>query len=198
MPFQHTAARRRLGSVMRPLDGTAAFQHTAARRRLGSYRFWPKYHEPVSTHSRPKAAGSFENGDGIQPIVVSTHSRPKAAGFLKIDHELIICVSTHSRLKAAGCRRLARRPSETCFNTQPPEGGWLRMVQVLPMVVMVSTHSRLKAAGARYTRNRIFKLRFNTQPPEGGWTPKKCAGQTDMVSTHSRLKAAGQERPAKC
>ena len=87
---------------MRPLDGTAAFQHTAARRRLGSYRFWPKYHEPVSTHSRPKAAGSFENGDGIQPIVVSTHSRPKAAGFLKIDHELIICVSTHSRLKAAG------------------------------------------------------------------------------------------------
>ena len=58
---------------------TIKFQHTAARRRLaiklninGTYLF-------VSTHSRPKAAGS-----GFYPCrtvnQVSTHSRPKAAG----------------------------------------------------------------------------------------------------------------------
>ena len=35
---------------------------------------------------------------------------------------------------------------DTCFNTQPPEGGWLRDSGRL-IVVDVSTHSRPKAAG---------------------------------------------------
>ena len=34
-------------------------------------------------------------------------------------------VSTHSRLKAAGWRCLMRCRFCRCFNTQPPEGGWL-------------------------------------------------------------------------
>ena len=56
-----------------------------------------------------------------------------------------------------------------CFNTQPPEGGWLTG---LPF-----------AASCRC---------FNTQPPEGGW-PYRYHGNGDVfkVSTHSRLKAAG-------
>ena len=63
---------------------------------------FPKVYYIVSTHSRPKAAGSCV---GITANLqgVSTHSRPKAAGF------------------ASGW--LALR--EGGFNSQPPEGGWL-------------------------------------------------------------------------
>ncbi len=55
----------------------------------------------VSTHSRPKAAGTdrYPAGGGVG---VSTHSRPKAAGFYR-----------------AFCQQQAYR-----FNSQPPEGGW--------------------------------------------------------------------------
>ena len=55
----------------------------------------------VSTHSRPKAAGSQGNALGSS-TTVSTHSRPKAAG---------------TQIQRA---RIDRRS----FNTQPPEGGW--------------------------------------------------------------------------
>ena len=56
-----------------------------------------------------------------------------------------------------------------CFNTQPPEGGWLATVIVA-----------------------VFNSRFNTQPPEGGWY-RQHKNQLPMirVSTHSRPKAAG-------
>ena len=33
------------------------FQHTAARRRLVKQAIYERYGDPVSTHSRPKAAG---------------------------------------------------------------------------------------------------------------------------------------------
>ena len=58
----------------------------------------------------------------------------------------------------------------TCFNTQPPEGGWEDEEGVLS-VKAVSTHSRLKAAGSTYQ----------------GSNP-----DSSIVSTHSRLKAAGE------
>ena len=55
-------------------------------------------------------------------------------------------VSTHSRLKAAGRCYSGSIGSDYCFNTQPPEGGWLLITQH-PRLIDVSTHSRLKAAG---------------------------------------------------
>ena len=55
---------------------------------------------------------------------VSTHSRPKAAGF-----------NTHDEVCPI-----------YCFNTQPPEGGWLGLA-VNTIGGIVSTHSRPKAAG---------------------------------------------------
>ena len=57
----------------------------------------------------------------------------------------------------------------TCFNTQPPKGGWRCELIRLRCLLLVSTHSRLKAAGA---------------VPGGN-------AYRDKVSTHSRLKAAG-------
>ena len=56
-----------------------------------------------------------------------------------------------------------------CFNTQPPEGGWMSdLDKVLDKIV--STHSRPKAAGHA-------ALPFDFR---------------DFVSTHSRPKAAGR------
>ena len=55
------------------------FQLTAARRRLGGVSRFTFLIEIVSTHSRPKAAGSWQD-DLSKGFAVSTHSRPKAAG----------------------------------------------------------------------------------------------------------------------
>ena len=81
------------------------------------------------------------------PTIVSTHSRPKAAGYLN-DVGLF---------------------GDYCFNTQPPEGGWLAINPTCGTIVKVSTHSRPKAAG------------FSAE-----W-----AQSITVVSTHSRPKAAG-------
>ena len=55
-----------------------------------------------------------------------------------------------------------------CFNTQPPEGGWV---------------TRFKTC--------MFGSSFNTQPPEGGWASSQNIPTSQVVSTHSRPKAAG-------
>ena len=55
-------------------------------------------------------------------------------------------VSTHSRLKAAGVTISINPCIYYGFNTQPPEGGWVRAI-VIKQIAKVSTHSRLKAAG---------------------------------------------------
>ena len=58
-------------------------------------------------------------------VVVSTHSRPKAAGMVSATGLYTFAVSTHSRPKAAGPFSFALVRGNPCFNTQPPEGGWL-------------------------------------------------------------------------
>ena len=100
------------------------FQHTAARRRLATPELENLAALCVSTHSRPKAAGHAEFAQHIR-IAVSTHSRPKAAGQTKSKIGLFIMVSTHSRPKAAGCGLCSVTANYCCFNTQPPEGGWV-------------------------------------------------------------------------
>ena len=77
----------------------------------------------VSTHSRPKAAGSPAPKISVF-VAVSTHSRPKAAGDLKGKESTLNDVSTHSRPKAAGTAGTLLITRVKCFNTQPPEGGW--------------------------------------------------------------------------
>ena len=61
-------------------------------------------------------------------------------------------VSTHSRLKAAGSNQLRSQPVTSCFNTQPPKGGWATPATI-HISARVSTHSRLKAAG-KNAKNR--------------------------------------------
>ena len=61
------------------LPACLPFQLTAARRRLDAYDIVKGALESVSTHSRPKAAGTAPIYDQVRKVV-STHSRPKAAG----------------------------------------------------------------------------------------------------------------------
>ena len=144
--FQHTAARRRLESLIRPPIKKPVFQHTAARRRLGILPQPTSSLKPVSTHSRPKAAGCTYNYEKVPQKGFNT--QPPEGGW---------------RMPASSLWR-AR-----CFNTQPPEGGWVLMHwdslslslfqhtaarrrlgntrRISWIAKIVSTHSRPKAAG---------------------------------------------------
>ena len=81
---------------------TNGFQHTAARRRLVNILMLPLLLFVVSTHSRPKAAGS-KNDSANATNIVSTHSRPKAAGHLLMLNFTVFQVFQHT----AARRRLA-------------------------------------------------------------------------------------------
>ena len=147
----------------------------------------PAIHQAVSTHSRPKAAGLTPSSPD-RSMAVSTHSRPKAAGpehrrlpgveqsfqHTAARRRLAIppksrrkwrCVSTHSRPKAAGAAHGWPTPLTSCFNTQPPEGGW--QAGQAPLGPLE---------------------RFNTQPPEGGWAAyaSTCAQNSLFQHTAAR------------
>ena len=147
-----------------------SFQHTAARRRLDFNPSLSSKSSSVSTHSRPKAAGSgfcaplrhphgFQHTAARRRLVRAT-SYPSAItkfqhtaarrrlGLWQVEHvRRSSFVSTHSRPKAAGSAR--RRYVCQCngFNTQPPEGGWICVAPIPSADGLVSTHSRPKAAG---------------------------------------------------
>ena len=77
-----------------------------------------------------------------------------------------------------------------CFNTQPPEGGW-KLFRIIKWIFKVSTHSRPKAAGKHWSINGHFKRFQHTAARRrlDGLTQQNVADIT--VSTHSRPKAAG-------
>ena len=77
--FQHTAARRRLGLADGDLiEVTEAFQHTAARRRLGHTA--DTFAQLVGFNTQPPEGGWMSASTELDRYIVSTHSRPKAAG----------------------------------------------------------------------------------------------------------------------
>ena len=131
---------------LRGLDGLAGFQHTAARRRLDLQ------------HDSNTADRWFQH---------TAARRRLGLGFAR----LLWCstVSTHSRPKAAGNNASNPLNGVFCFNTQPPEGGWVSEANRPRTSSAVSTHSRPKAAGLVKCLVHVLLPSFNTQPPEGGW-----------------------------
>ena len=120
--FQHTAARRRLAGGLARWYCSNWFQHTAARRRLGAASVSPL---PCTCfNTQPPEGGWIEQGRLKEEVPVSTHSRPKAAGCDWYKDNPKTYVSTHSRPKAAGGRIYEKANPGQSFNTQPPEGGW--------------------------------------------------------------------------
>ena len=82
------------------------------------------------------------------------------------------------------------RSRRICFNTQPPEGGWLPRPKA-QIKGMVSTHSRLKAAGLPFNPYKTKQPVSTHSRLKAAGTVKKQLLQFYKVSTHSRLKAAG-------
>ena len=97
----NTATRRWLVAYLFKMARIRAFQHTAARRRLGHVLYRVRRTRHVSTHSRPKAAGARLN---------------KYTGTKKFQH-------TAARRRLEVVYLFPSHPT-SCFNTQPPEGGW--------------------------------------------------------------------------
>ena len=127
-------------------NAAAWFQHTAARRRLVIQSLQDNILEPVSTHSRPKAAGAFTHR-AVPAAAVSTHSRPKAAGPEKRSADWL----------------------EICFNTQPPEGGWRLIRGCFARSVRFQHTAARRRLEVQSGRLKVWFGCFNTQPPEGGW-----------------------------
>ena len=145
----------------------------------------------VSTHSRPKAAGTsgcplpsthrsfntqppeggwLDHDDGFIQVLVSTHSRPKAAGQRRCYAFGRRPVSTHSRPKAAGTD--PSTSSGICYPFQHTAAR-RRLVWRASMRRPAMRWFQHTAARRRLVRRlRPLNLlpRFNTQPPEGGWS----------------------------
>ena len=102
---------------------------------------------------------------------------------------------------------------KSCFNTQPPEGGWRREQENWGYIYQfqhTAARRRLDSAAPLMLLFRAFQhtaarrrlvykslkddkaIRFNTQPPEGGWSSMRRMAGFAIVSTHSRPKAAGK------
>ncbi len=172
---------------------------------------------PVSTHSRPKAAGQNLHPP-TPPPTVSTHSRPKAAGwnrwplpcvFKSFNSQppeggwsgqcadvALLRVSTHSRPKAAGLDITGCHRIFISFNSQPPEGGWRCAYKNI--LFFISFNSQPPEGGWAAAGNRLAVCRcFNSQPPEGGWVAQLIGAQTpwqfQLTAARRRL---GDDGPA--
>ena len=104
----------------------------------------------VSTHSRPKAAGTRSFAKFDKGLFQLTAARRRLGGRANFN-ERPNYVSTHSRPKAAGLFVMFLTPLIGSFNSQPPEGGWFSATGNARDWTTVSTHSRPKAAGLAVT-----------------------------------------------
>ena len=97
-------------------------------------------------NTQPPEGGWEEKMLMLGPVLVSTHSRPKAAG--SSIFEIPAVRDRFNTQPPEGGWGTRHRPAQCFigFNTQPPEGGWIILIEPY-VLAMVSTHSRPKAAG---------------------------------------------------
>ena len=161
------------------------FQHTAARRRLVQVAK-RAIEMSVSTHSRPKAAGSNIISGLWNGLFQHTAAR-RRLWCRAVGYAFAVCFNTQP--PEGGCSSVNSCTARSMrFNTQPPEGGCGAFL--LPSAPnSVSTHSRPKAAGITGGA-RFFKLLFQHTAARRRlfWL---CQHEgVHGVSTHSRPKAA--------
>ena len=211
--FQLTAARRRLDVI--PQGAVLIVDvSTHSRPKAAGKNSYKRSSQPsVSTHSRPKAAGRwkpcpmrprkpFQLTAARRRLAMITPLRCPHCPFQLTAARrrlvwppnsfcLAMSVSTHSRPKAAGPASCPWHYSNPCFNSQPPEGGWLH--RSLPQQRQGRFNSQPPEGGWPLFHMLVIPLRcFNSQPPEGGWAGEALLKwASTRVSTHSRPKAAG-------
>ena len=146
---------------------------------------------PVSTHSRPKAAGP--TGETTEILKNGFNTQPPEGGWIPtIQIEAVKLTFQHT----AARRRLANAP--TCrslctkFQHTAARRRLVKTGGASPRIQKVSTHSRPKAAGA-YRVPSIAALRVSTHSrPKAAGSRHEDRGRVLGVSTHSRPKAAGE------
>ena len=79
----------------------------------------------------------------------------------------------------------------SCFNTQPPEGGWPFYFSARDVNGGFNTQPPEGGWQARLNI-RFARHRFNTQPPEGGWAKQSadCASCPKFQHTAARRRLA--------
>ena len=127
--FQHTAARRRLVVISTFQTMIKMFQHTAARRRL-VFLYHFQLYQNLCFNTQPPEGGWQRCPGNDYSQRVSTHSRPKAAGSDSAGF------GQHTRFQHTAARRrlvptAAARAANRGFNTQPPEGGWYSFMSII-------------------------------------------------------------------
>ena len=143
--FQHTAARRRLGKTAKNNIHGFRFQHTAARRRLVRLLVFTRFR--LSFNTQPPEGGWFRRESDNRFFLVSTHSRPKAAGSALYSVQTCYVRFQHT----AARRRLAyhlyhmKHPHSVSTHSRPKAAGETENFVMFGR--FVSTHSRPKAAG---------------------------------------------------
>ena len=121
----------------------------------------------VSTHSRPKAAGSTTKATawkkdsfntqppeggwgktslGVRRMIVSTHSRPKAAGN---------AIQTNTQTQAGFQHTAARKRLASQYENRKAD--------------TLFQHTAARRRLGFWFSQSLFVVCFNTQPPEGGW-----------------------------
>ena len=211
--FQHTAARRRLVRVKR--EGYPPYSvSTHSRPKAAGGSDCVVVPLGGSFNTQPPEGGWVGTASTGRPsVTVSTHSRPKAAGWLNrrgrwwrwsfqhtaarrrlaliSDNPSSLCQFQHTAARRRLVKNLHLLIFAFCFNTQPPEGGWVILTADIDLTIQfqhtaarrrlasllsspldtvhVSTHSRPKAAGCNAIGWARWWECFNTQPPEGGW-----------------------------
>ena len=146
--FQHTAARRRLADSLLVVRQVTKFQHTAARRRLGilpisaadgtfgfntqppegGWEFWrvrDLFNQKFQHTAARRRLGDrlvSQNGCGISRFQ-HTAARRRLASPNTMQRQNKLFQHTAARRRLVSSNSLAL--SNSGFNTQPPEGGWV-------------------------------------------------------------------------
>ena len=81
----------------------------------------------------------------------------------------------------------------SCFNTQPPEGGCATYKSSSHADHSVSTHSRPKAAACGSQQRLGVWSGFNTQPPEGGCKNRQRGGLGIKMFQHTAARRRLQD-----
>ena len=170
------------------------FQHTAARRRLEIlcdiwlYRHGFNTQPPEGgwplIYLVPKMKAKFQHTAARRRLGVCLKNPTTSTGF---QH-------TAARRRLAACSILIRAV-KSCFNTQPPEGGWWRW-RGMPVCHPSFNTQPPEGGWWRWRGMPVCHPSFNTQPPEGGWLYYLLNYLFFLVSTHSRPKAAGSDADA--
>ena len=166
------------------------FQHTAARRRL-AYFFFCGFFNPCFNTQPPEGGWILPHGlYRLSCLFQHTAARRRLGRYTR-HAQTISCVSTHSRPKAAGGYVSGCSRRRGCFNTQPPEGGWMiKFAMSIRRLMFQHTAARRRLVLSLGLLTSPFTVSTHSRPKAAGIGNRHdLAGS--IVSTHSRPKAAG-------